>query len=79
MLVMSQKRAKKAENPRVVEVESPPTPNRKGKQISFWLDPQVAAAFEVYKKSQRLPVYLTDFIELAMRELLEKEGHWPPK
>lgn len=60
-------------------VDQKKKPKRTGKNVNIWIDPDVYKAYEAFAEMQRLPVYLTDFIELAMQEFLKNEGFWPPK
>lgn len=43
------------------------------------LDPEILAALEKYISQQRYKTSKTDVIEVALQELFQREGFWPPE
>ncbi len=53
-------------------------PQRSGKPINVWLPEELHVALEAFRKAQRVKPALTDVVELALQEFLQREGHWIP-
>jgi hypothetical protein len=51
---------------------------RSGQAVHVYLDPQLLAAFESFRKSLDFPPKKTEVMERALREFLERNGFWPP-
>jgi hypothetical protein len=56
-----------------------PKPQRTGKAINCWVPDQLHAAMLSFIEAQRVKPKVTDVVELALQEFLQREGHWPPK
>lgn len=52
-------------------------PNRTGKSIQAYIDPEVRDAVDDYIESNELQPTLTTVLELALKEFLAKRGGWP--
>lgn len=54
-------------------------PQRTGRPINVWVPLALHAALERFISAQRVSPKITDVVELALQEFLQREGHWPPK
>lgn len=52
-------------------------PNRAGKPVNVWLPLEMHDAIEAFRNDQRVKPKLTDVVELAIQEFLQREGFWP--
>lgn len=53
-------------------------PQRSGKPINVWLPLELHAALTSFMEDQRIEPKLTDVVEVALQEFLQREGFWPP-
>lgn len=54
------------------------TVHRTGIGKMFYLDPELAAAFDAFIDSQRIEPSQTAVFETALKMFLKAEGFWPP-
>lgn len=54
-------------------------PNRSGKALNVWVPDDLHAALQAFRDDQRVVPKITDVVELALQEFLQREGFWPPK
>jgi hypothetical protein len=52
---------------------------RKGTLVQLYLDDLTLSALDTLRNAQRFPPERTQVTLRALMELLEREGHWPPK
>lgn len=76
MLVMPRPKKPTAKNDGPEEEKKP---QRSGKPVNVWVALDLHAALEAFRKAQRVKPSMTDVVELALQEFLQREGHWPPK
>jgi hypothetical protein len=72
-------RMAKRKPPQQDDAPAPKKPARDGVSVQFWMDPELRDAADAYRNEQRYPVSRTALIETALKELLQREGRWPPK
>lgn len=69
---------RKNQRPRPPEPEpEKKKPVRNGKPINVWLPMELHDAIEAFRDKQRVKPKITDVVELAMQEFLQREGFWP--
>lgn len=57
----------------------PGSPNRHiHPRIAIHLEAELLAALNAFCDAQRLKPDRSEVVRLALREFLEREGHWPP-
>lgn len=52
-------------------------PSRSGSSLHVYINPTIRAALDRFVESQRLRPSITDVVELALTQFLEREGCWP--
>jgi|GEM_PF-5072523 len=57
----------------------PKKPQRTGKAVNVWIPLDLHAAMIDFIQSQRVEPKVTDVVELALQEFLQRENHWPRK
>ncbi len=66
------------EKPRHSKAEPKRVPHRTGVGKMFYLDPELAAAFDAFIAAQKIPPSQTAVFDVALKKFLESEGFWPP-
>lgn len=56
--------------------EEPKRPQRSGKAVNVWIPDDLHDALKTFLASQRVPPRITDVVELALQEFLQREGVW---
>jgi hypothetical protein len=56
-----------------------PGPRRRGHSVMAWVDADIFASLHEFIAAQRVPPSITNVVELALQEFLQREGHYPPK
>lgn len=75
-----QKSDKKLGRPRKFanQVGSEPESPRSGSSVHVYIDPQLGDALEQYQETFPFKPKKTEILERALREFLQRAGHWPP-
>jgi hypothetical protein len=59
--------------------DTPPKPRRRGHSVMAWVDPDIFAGLHAFIGAQRIPPSITNVVEVALQEFLQREGFYPPK